>query len=254
MDVLAVFKRLYRIIRYESDDVIWLRNHASTWILVPNIGCKQIMASNTGGPLTFFFFFFFFWCLHIFLSDYPKAIRRGEISFKSNYVIERNFEAANSRITGTSSGQLYKPCLRVRAFFHKTVWVCQVNCNFKISFTCRITVIFRTLKNGSLLTNTLASNICFSYRNMFQNGVDALSKIVDAFLSKSSKFYLVWIILWHKHLLRNYKCHFRLLMSEFATAVWNTLSKHQLFTLNFAFKLFHVSITIDNCRSQKYHL
>ena len=93
-------------IRYESDDVIWLRNHASTWILVPNIGCKQTMASNTGGPLTFIF-----WCSHIFLSDYPKVIRRGEISFKSNHVIERNFEAANSRITGTSSGQLYKPCL-----------------------------------------------------------------------------------------------------------------------------------------------
>ena len=74
-------------------------------------------------------------------------------------------------------------CLRVRAFFHKTVRVCHDNCNFKIGFTCRITVIFGTLKDGSLLINTLASNICFSYRNMFQNGVDALSKIVDAFLS-----------------------------------------------------------------------
>ena len=62
--------------------------------------------------------------------------------------------------------------------------------------------------------NTLASNICFSYRNMFQNGVDidTLSEIVDAFLSKSSRFCLVRIIrkcsnfasLWHKHLLRNY--------------------------------------------------
>ena len=31
-------------------------------------------------------------------------------------------------------------------------------------------------------------------RNMFQNGVDAFSKRVDAFLSKSSKFYLVRII------------------------------------------------------------
>ena len=108
----------------------------------------------------------------------------------------------------------------------------------------------------------LASNICFSYRNMFQNGVHALSKIVDAFLSKSSKFYLVRIIrkcsnfasLWHKHLLRNYKWHFRLPMSAFATAIWNALSKHQLFTINFAFKLFHVSISIDNCRSQKYHM
>ena len=112
------------------------------------------------------------------------------------------------------------------------------------------------------LIPTLASNICFSYRNMFQNGVDALSKIVDAFLSKSSKFYLVWVIrkcsnfdsLWHKHLLRNYKWHFRLLMSAFATVIWKTLSKHQLFTLNFAFQLFHVSIAIDNCKSQKYHL
>ena len=31
-------------------------------------------------------------------------------------------------------------------------------------------------------------------RNMLQNGVDTLSKKVDAFLSKSSKFYLVRII------------------------------------------------------------
>ena len=84
--------------------------------------------------------------------------------------------------------------LRVRAVFHKTVRVCHVYCNFKFGFTCRITVIFGTLKDGSLLINTLASNICFSYRNMFQNGVDALSKTVDAFLSKSSKFYLVRII------------------------------------------------------------
>ena len=84
--------------------------------------------------------------------------------------------------------------LRVRAFFHKTVRVCHVYSNFKIGLTRRITVIFGTLKDGSLLINTLPSNICFSYSNVFQNGVDALSKIADAFLSKSSKFYLVWII------------------------------------------------------------
>ena len=84
--------------------------------------------------------------------------------------------------------------LRVRAIFHKTVRVCHVYCNYKFGFTCRITVIFGTLKDGSLLINTLTSNICFSCRNMFQNGVDALSKIVDAFLSKSSKFNLVRII------------------------------------------------------------
>ena len=84
--------------------------------------------------------------------------------------------------------------LRGRAFFHKTVRVCHVNCNFKIGFKCWITVIFGSLKDGSLLINTLASNIWFSHRNMFQNGVDTLSNIVDAFLSKSSKFHLVQII------------------------------------------------------------
>ena len=84
--------------------------------------------------------------------------------------------------------------LRIRAFFHKTVRVCHVYCNFKIGFTGRIIVIFGTLKDGSLLINTLASNICFSYRNICQNGVDALPKIVDAFLSKSSNFHLVRII------------------------------------------------------------
>ena len=78
--------------------------------------------------------------------------------------------------------------LRVQAFFHKTVRVCHVYCNFKIGFTCRITVIFGTLKDESLLINILASNICFSYRNMFQNGVDALLKIVDAFLTKAQNF------------------------------------------------------------------
>ena len=152
--------------------------------------------------------------------------------------------------------------LRIRAVFHKTVQECHVYCNFKLGFMCRITVIFGTLKDGSLLINTLASNICFSYWNMFQNGADALSKIVDAFFVKSSKFYLVRITrkcsnfasLWHKHLLRNYKRHFRLPTSAFATAIWNTLSKHKLFTLNFASLLFHVSITINNCRGQKYHL
>ena len=84
--------------------------------------------------------------------------------------------------------------LRVQAVFHKTVRVYHVYCNLKIGFMCRITVIFLTLKDGSLLMNTLASNICFCHRNMFENGIDALSKIVDAFLSKSSKFYIVHII------------------------------------------------------------
>ena len=33
---------------------------------------------------------------------------------------------------------------------------------------------------------------------------------------------------------------------------WNTLSEHHLFTLNFVFKLFHVSIAIATCRIHIY--
>ena len=125
--------------------------------------------------------------------------------FTSDDLVDRSIKISNTLYCVYS--------LRVRAVFHKTVRVSHVYCNFKLSFTCRITVIFGTLKDGSLFINILASNICFSYRNMFQNGVDALSKIVDAFLSKSSNFYLVRNIrkcsnfasLLHRHLLRNYK-------------------------------------------------
>ena len=82
----------------------------------------------------------------------------------------------------------YLIILRVRAVFHKTVRVCHVYCNFKTGFTCRITVIFGTLKDGSLLTDALSSNICFRYRNMFQNGVDALSKKLTPFCQKAQNF------------------------------------------------------------------
>ena len=96
---------------------------------------------------------------------------------------------------------------------------CHVYCNFKFGYTCRI-----FLELCEMVT-ILASNNCFSYRNIFQNGVDALPKIVDSFLSKISKYYPVWVKrygsifsnLWHKHLLKNYKWHFRLPMSAFAT-------------------------------------
>ena len=43
-------------------------------------------------------------------------------------------------------------------------------------------------------------------------------------------------------------------MSAFATAIWNTLSRHKLFTLNFAFKLFRVSIAVDNLTVEVKHI
>ena len=45
-------------------------------------------------------------------------------------------------------------------------------------YKCRTTVIFETLKDGSLEINSLALNNCFSYRKIFQNDVNALSNMV----------------------------------------------------------------------------
>ena len=134
--------------------------------------------------------------VNLFIKAYHKITYKEELKLHKSDVFLRWY----AFLCGFGSDVLFtidhlrSISLRVRAFFHKTVQVCHVYCNFKIGFTCRINVIFGTLKDGSLLINTLASNICFSYRNMFQNGVDVLSKIVDAFLSKSSKFHLVRII------------------------------------------------------------
>ena len=92
-----------------------------------------------------------------------------------------------------SNSSVTRSFLKVRAVFHKTVGVCRVYCNFKLGYTCRITVNFGTLKDKGLLINTLASDNCFSYRNIFQNGVDALSKIDNAFLVKNLKILYSYI-------------------------------------------------------------
>ena len=70
-------------------------------------------------------------------------------------------------------------------FFLKTFRVYHVYCNFILGYLCWITVIFGTPEDGSLFINIFTSNNCFSYRNIFQNGVDTLSKLDDAFLTKS---------------------------------------------------------------------
>ena len=64
---------------------------------------------------------------------------------------------------------------------HKTFRVYHVYCNFIPGYLCRITVILGTLKDGSPLIHIFVSNICFCCKNIFQNGIDALSKIDDAF-------------------------------------------------------------------------
>ena len=84
------------VIRFESNDVIWLRNHAYTWMLAQNIWCKQTMVSNTGGPLTFLVF------AHFFFSDYPKA--RGEILVQIKPRFWKKFWGCQWQNNETSSG------------------------------------------------------------------------------------------------------------------------------------------------------
>ena len=55
--------------------------------------------------------------------------------------------------------------------------VCHVWWNIQPGFTCWSTIIFETLKDSCLKIDSLPLNICFSYRNVFQNGVIALSKM-----------------------------------------------------------------------------
>ena len=55
----------------------------------------------------------------------------------------------------------------------------------------RVGLIFGTLEDGSLEIISLALNNCFSYRNVFQNGVNALSKMVlnnPIFCQKAQNF------------------------------------------------------------------
>ena len=74
------------------------------------------------------------------------------------------------------------------------------------------TLTFGTLKGSCLQINSLASNNCFRCRHIFQNSINALSKMVNHFLSKSSECCVAWIIrlyvtyVWYtkyKYLLRN---------------------------------------------------
>ena len=55
---------------------------------------------------------------------------------------------------------------------------------------CRIALIFGTLKDESLLIDIFASNNYFIFRNILQNGVNALSKKMTPFRQKAEIFIL----------------------------------------------------------------
>ena len=111
--------------------------------------------------------------------------------------------------------------LKATVWFCNTNQVCHVWLNSLPGYTCQTTVVFGTLKDDSLQITNLALANCFSYRNVFQNDVNALSKKgaknPSGFLSKNSKFRVVWTIrfclnltcLWSKHFVRNVWRDFR---------------------------------------------
>ena len=93
---------------------------------------------------------------------------------------------------------------------------------------------FWKLKDGSLEINSLALNNCFSYRNVFQNGINALTKMVfkNTFFcfvlfcffkklkiscSLDIQFCSNFTRMWSKYLSNNVWRDFRLPMSALAT-------------------------------------
>ena len=79
-------------------------------------------------------------------------------------------------------------------------------------------LLLLTLKDNSLEINSLSLNNCFSYRNVFQNGVNALSKmgLKNNFLSKSSKVQIL-LAFGTNIFLRNVRRDFKIPMSALAT-------------------------------------
>ena len=65
---------------------------------------------------------------------------------------------------------------------------------FNLSCTCPTTVIFEIRKGGSLFIYSLASICCFTYRNLFQNGTNDMSKMFNTvnyiLLKKTPNFVL----------------------------------------------------------------
>ena len=73
----------------------------------------------------------------------------------------------------------------------KTYEIFDVYCIFYSGFRCQTTVIFGITKDGSLVSNTLASWNCFTCRNLFQNGANDMSECLTcetAFCKKAQNF------------------------------------------------------------------
>ena len=99
---------------------------------------------------------------------------------------------------------------------------------------------------------SLALNNCFSYRNVFQNGVNSLSKMIEKtwFFVKSSKFCILRTIrfcsnftsMWSKYLSNNVWRDFRLPMSPLATVAGKSFNSKLTAKIDFLLGYFIVQL------------
>ena len=75
-------------------------------------------------------------------------------------------------------GQKLDENLRLLTWCFILVGYAMFGATFNLVYTCRTTIIFVTLKDSSLKSNGLPLNNSLGYKNVLQNGVKALSKLV----------------------------------------------------------------------------
>ena len=83
--------------------------------------------------------------------------------------------------------------VQVLSSLHKNGGIYHVYCNFSLGFMRPIAVIFGIMRDGSLLTHSLASFNCFSLKTYFRMTPTLYQKRfkTNLILSKSSKFRVV---------------------------------------------------------------
>ena len=138
---------------------------------------------------------------------------------------------------------------------------------FNLVTRVKTTVIVRTLKDDSLYVSRLASNYCFSHSNVFQNGVNTFSKMVDHFLSK--KLIILYcldhriLFKFHQHVVQMLikycmerllsKRHKRLKTSNVSISNGNLKFpiRKSIFPVNLPLKLFRATVANADIKSLK---
>ena len=143
-------------------------------------------------PLFLFPFLFSFSLLPSLFSSFPFFLSFPPFS-PSRFLLSFPIFGVRGGSLPPPAPHWLRPCVSPRRLSESLIlFGSAMFCStFNLVTTCRTAVRFETLKDGSLQMNSLALNNCFSYRNVFQNGVNTLSKRFKKpgfFWSKNSSF------------------------------------------------------------------